>query len=170
MKTLGALFIFLSSTYFGMAWAKKYRDRPRQLRQLKVALSSLEAEIVYGMTPLEQVSRRLAQQLPTPLALIFQHFASLLSDGELDAQEAWERSIELVWPKTALRSGEKEVLRQFGQTLGKHDVDQQQKQIKLALAHLERERNEADEAQKKNEKMVKSLGILTGLLVILILL
>lgn len=64
---------------------------------------------------------------------------------------------------------EYEVLKQFGETLGIHDRISQQKHIKLALTHLEASEADAEQAQAKNEKMIKSLGFLAGLLLILLL-
>lgn len=68
-----------------------------------------------------------------------------------------------------LEAGEFEILSQFGETLGKSDRHHQQKQIMLTMAHLEREESDALERQGKYEKMMKSLGFLTGLLLIILL-
>ena len=38
-------------------------------------------------------------------------------------------------------------MKQFGETLGRHDRVSQQKQIMLTLTHLEREENEARDRQ-----------------------
>ena len=61
-------------------------------------------------------------------------------------------------------------MKQFGETLGRHDRVSQQKQIMLTLTHLEREENEARDRQIRYEKMVKNIGFLTGLLLIILLL
>jgi stage III sporulation protein AB len=60
-------------------------------------------------------------------------------------------------------------MKQFGETLGRHDRFSQQKQIMLTLTHLEREEGNSIESQAKYEKMVKSLGFLSGLLLIILL-
>lgn len=60
---------------FGFSYAKRYSERPRQLRLLKSALQSLEAEIMYGHTPLSEAAERLVKQMPKPLNWIFQSFA-----------------------------------------------------------------------------------------------
>ena len=52
VKLLGAIFIILATTWTGFEAAKHLSERPKQLRQLKSALQSLEAEIMYGHTPL----------------------------------------------------------------------------------------------------------------------
>lgn len=169
MKWLGALMILTATTMIGFFWSKRLRDRPRQLRQLKVALQAMEAEITYGLTPIMTVSEHLITQLPPPISYIFEIFASKLRQGTSTLQDAWNESLTHVWPKTALKKGELEVMQQFGTTLGKHDRDNQQKQIHLALSHLEREEQDAKELQDKYESMVKSLGFLTGLLIVLVL-
>jgi stage III sporulation protein AB len=74
-----------------------------------------------------------------------------------------------VWKQTAFKQGEFEIMKQFGETLGRHDRFSQQKHIMLTLSHLEREEADAVENQAKYEKMVKSLGFFSGLLLIILL-
>jgi stage III sporulation protein AB len=169
MKLFGAIFILLASTWVGFEMAKQLNERTRQLRQLKTALQSLEAEIMFSHRPLGDISLLLAAQLPKPLSLLFERFSARLDDEEAGVKQAWENSLEDIWEQTALKRGEKEVLKQFGETLGQHDRYSQQKHILLALSHLDREEKEAVERQAQYEKMVKSLGFLSGLLLVILL-
>jgi stage III sporulation protein AB len=166
---IGAALILITTTWAGFEGAKQLSERSRQLRLLKLALQSLEAEIMYGQTPLEAAALKLSKQLPGPLSLFFVEFANRLGKGETTVKEAWEESLLKVWSKLALKQGEFEILSQFGETLGRHDRFQQQKQIQLALTHLEREESDALDKQSRYEKMVKSLGFLSGLLLIILL-
>ena len=169
IRWIGALCIVAATTSGGFMWAKRYSERPRQLRQLKTALQALEAEIMYGLTPLAEACEHLAGQFSEPLSTFFRAFSSRLEKGRTSVQQAWNDSLNDVWPLTAFGRGEREVMKQFGATLGQHDRDHQQKQIRLALTHLEREEVEAKDAQQRNEKMIKSLGFLAGLLLVLLL-
>jgi stage III sporulation protein AB len=169
MKLIGAALIIVATSWTGMEAAKQLSERPKQLRHLKAALQSLEAEIMYGHTPLHEASRKLASQLSKPIALLFESFAENLMASETSVRNAWEKSLNEIWKKTALKQGEYEILRQFGETLGRHDKYSQQKQINLAITHLEREEGDAYDRQLKYEKMVKSLGFLSGLLLIILL-
>lgn len=168
-KLLGATIILIATTWAGFEAARKISARPRQLRQLKVALQSLEAEIMYGHTPLKEAAQKLQKQLPKPLNQLFALFASRLDLGETTVKKAWDDSLTEVWNFLALKQGEYEILSQFGDMLGKSDKYHQQKQILLTLAHLEREESDAIERQGKYEKMMKSLGFLSGLLLIILL-
>jgi len=67
MKMIGAGLILFATTWVGFEYAKKLRERPQQLRQLKVALQSLEAEMMYGLTPLATASERIALQMSKPI-------------------------------------------------------------------------------------------------------
>ncbi|MCY7572491.1 stage III sporulation protein SpoIIIAB [Bacillus pumilus] len=169
LKLIGAILIVAATTWGGFEFAKRYSDRPKQIRQLRFALQSLEAEIMYGQTPLARAAEQIASQVGPPVNRLFEQFAEKLKLGTFSARHAWNESLEGVWKKTVLKKGEYEALRHFGETLGQHDVTSQQKYIKLALGHLESEEKEAEIAQAKNEKMVRSLGFLSGLLLILLL-
>lgn len=169
LKLAGAVFIILSTTWMGFEYSKTFSERTKQIRQLMFALQSLEAEIMYGFSPLNQASARIASQTPGPVSTLFAGFSDRLMKGEETASKAWEESLNGIKQMTSLKQGELEVLKQFGETLGLHDRESQQKHIRLTLAHLEAEEKEAGIAQGKYEKMVRSLGFLSGLLLILIL-
>ncbi|WP_071460093.1 stage III sporulation protein SpoIIIAB [Bacillus massilinigeriensis] len=169
IKLIGAALIITATTWTGLEAARKFNERPRQLRQLKSALQSLEAEIMYGHTPLHEAARRLSTQLQAPLSRLFSSFSKRLLEEETTVSSAWNASLDEIWRETALRNGELEILKQFGETLGRHDKQSQQKQIQLAITHLQREEGDAFEKQSKYEKMVKSLGFLSGLLIIILL-
>ncbi len=169
MKILGAIFILVACTWSGFEIARHLNERPRQLRYLRNALQSLEAEIMYGHIPLDEAASHLSKQLPKPLSWFFDVFSRKLKQGETIVKQAWEESMKEIWKLTAFKQGEYEILRQFGETLGQSDRASQQKHIILALTHLEREENDAREKQAKYEKMIKSLGFLSGLLLIILL-
>ena len=63
-------------------------------------------------------------------------FAAKLTGAETTVKKAWEESLNEIWKKTAFKQGEYEIMKQFGETLGRHDRVSQQKQILLALSHL----------------------------------
>lgn len=169
IKLMGATCILLATTWIGFEASKHLSERTKQLRQLKVALSALEAEIMYGHTPLKDASEHISNQISKPLSWLFKYFSQKLAEGKMSVKEAWEASLQDVWRITALKQGELEILKQFGETLGQHDLISQQKHIRLALLHLEREEQEAFDVQRRYEKMVKSLGFLSGLLIVILL-
>lgn len=170
IKLIGAILIISATSWGGFEYAKRLSDRPKQLRLFRDSLQTLEAEIMYGHTPLEEAARRIAVQMPKPISIHYQTFAEKLLDPGSTAKSAWQSSIEEIWHHTALQKTEMEILLQFGGNLGKHDRETEQKQIMLALAHIQREEENALDKQKSYEKMAKSLGVLSGVLFIILLL
>ncbi|MET3727855.1 stage III sporulation protein AB [Fictibacillus halophilus] len=169
MSWIGAIAILSATTVFGFEWAKRVRERPKKLRELKVTLQALEAEIMYGSTPLYEAFLHIGRPLKEPLSTFFLTISDRLAEGELSVQEAWDNQLAVLAKETSFKMGEIEVLRQFGATLGRHDKEHQQKQIQLTLAHLNREEKEARDIQERYEKMCKSLGVLMGLLIVILL-
>jgi stage III sporulation protein AB len=169
ISIIGAIAILSATTLTGFEFARRVRERPRRLRELKVTLQALEAEIMYGSTPLNEACQHIGKPLKEPLSSFFLNISDLLNQGELSVKEAWEKELLVLAKETSFKSGEIEVLRQFGSTLGRHDKEHQQKQIQLTLAHLNREEKEARDIQERYEKMCKSLGVLMGLLIVILL-
>lgn len=169
MKLIGAVMVLVACTLVGFEFAKRLSERTRQLRQLKAALRSLEAEIMYSHRSVGEASVTIAAQIPKPLSMLFTLFADKLEDEEVSVKSAWFASVEESWGKTALKKPEIEILKQFGETLGQHDRYSQQKHILLALNHLEREEADAVDQQNRYERMMKSIGFLAGLLLIILL-
>jgi stage III sporulation protein AB len=169
LKVFGAIFILCSTTWIGFEIARMLSQRSKQLRQFKSALQALEAEIMFGQTPLDEAALRLSEQLKNPISLFFKKFAVKLTSNEKNVKEAWIESLKEVWGYTSLKKSEFEILAQFGENLGRHDRMTEQKQIMLTLTHLEREESDARDRQYKYERMVKSLGFLCGLLIVILL-
>ncbi|QHS22727.1 stage III sporulation protein SpoAB [Virgibacillus sp. MSP4-1] len=169
MKWIGAMLFLLATTQAGFDIAKRLSDRPQQIRQLKNALQILEAEIVYGQTPIHEVFYQLSKQIPEPLSDFFSELHNRLSVSQTTLYDIWNPTLKEIWKQSAMKKAEREIMDQFGKTLGQHDFTQQQKHIQLALTHLERELANAEEEKYRYGRMAKSLGVLTGLFVILLL-
>ncbi|MFD1707024.1 stage III sporulation protein SpoIIIAB [Siminovitchia sediminis] len=169
-KWIGAFLIIGTTTWGGFEAAGRLSRRPRQIRIIKDSLQALDAEIMYSHTPLQEAAQKISSQMPEPAANLFKIFSEKISRKEATVKTAWQESLDDIWSGTDLKEEEYEVLIQFGESLGRHDRYTQQKQILLAVAHLDREETSAREKQEKYEKMIRSLGILSGLLFVILLL
>lgn len=170
LKLLGAVFVLIASSSAGFRIAKRYADRPRQIRALQQSLAILETEIVYGSRPLAEVMLHIAEREPPPVGKLFHECGTRLRalDGK-SAYECWKTAIEAIWEQTAMRQPEREILFHFGQTLGISDRQDQLQHIRMAMAHLKAEEQHARDEQARYEKMCKSLGILGGVLLVILM-
>lgn len=169
MKWIGALIVISMTTIIGFEKSNQFNKRPRHIRQLKNALQILEAEIIYSQSSLREAFNTISKQIPTPLNLFFQNLEGDMERDDFELNHAWTVGVNQLLVDSSLGKNEAEILKQFGRTLGQHDFIQQQKHIKLTLHHLERELEESRAEQLKYSKLSKSLGILSGLFIVLLL-
>jgi len=170
VKLIGAVIILFSASMVGWQLGKYYAYRPLQLRALLLSLRLLETEIVYGVTPLHRAFVKIGHRLPSEIGQMFLTAAELLITKEgLSTQSCWQSGIEKHWTSTALRKDEKDVLTSLGFVLGNSDKEDQKKHLQLAITHLHSLEQEARAEQAKYEKMYKSLGFLSGLLVVILM-
>lgn len=85
----------------------------------------------------------------------------------LPAGEAWRYSIEN--SKTNMKEEDLKVLINLEKLLGKTDINGQLSELKLIDTFISKQIEDAKEEQKKNEKLYKSLGIIAGLVIAIIL-
>lgn len=170
LKLIGASLILLSTTLCGFYFAKKLSDRTSQIMELQMSLQMLETEIFYGSTPLEIAFHKISSKESGVIGRLFRrctyYFQHL--DGAT-TYECWRRSLAEVTPKLALQKSELEWLSHFGQIVGNSDRADQQKHIQLMMAQLKKTEAEAREEQLKYEKMYKTLGVLTGGLIVILI-
>jgi stage III sporulation protein AB len=170
LKLLGAIMILLSATLFGFYKAQQYARRPRQIADVIRSLQRLETEIIYGATPLPEAILTVANSCPRPVQYIFRSVGEELGQaGGRSAQQIWQHSVALHWKHTSMKSGEQDMVSQLGFTLGLSDRNDQVKHLRLAVQQLQGEIENAQEERKRYESMWRSLGLLIGALIVILM-
>jgi len=169
LEWLGGGLVFFAGTMIGFTVSNQYTNRPKHIRQLLQALQQLETEISYGMTPLPDALHSIARKTQDPLAALFRRTAEELSSRAVTTVDAWQVALEACWHRTAMRSVEKEVIQQLGATLGVSDREDQIKHLHLAMGQLRGEEEAAREDQRRYAKMWRSLGMLGGALIVILM-
>ncbi|MFC3039036.1 stage III sporulation protein SpoIIIAB [Virgibacillus xinjiangensis] len=170
MKWIGALLFITATTWVGIEWSNRLSGRPKHIRQLKNALQILEAEMLYSQLSLQEAFFSISRQVPAPVSGFFEGLSQDMQGEMSEFIHVWEKHVAGLIRDSCLGSNEEEILLQFGRTLGQHDFQQQQKHIQLTSSHLQREMEEARDLQWRYSKMAKSLGLLGGLFIVLLLL
>lgn len=170
LKLVGAVLVLGAGTLAGFFQAQQFAARPRQLRELILALQRLETEISYGLTPLPDALERIGDSLREPLRSLFGSAALYMRpDYGLSAQDSIRKALGEYWKRTSMKSAECEVLEQLSGVLGTSDRQDQIKHIALAVGQLKHEEAAARDDQVKYEKMSKSLGLLIGALIVILI-
>ena len=84
-----------------------------------------------------------------------------------NAGEAWNEAINVTF--TALKQEDIEIIKGLGRMLGKTDINGQISEIELVNEFLETQIKEAEYEKNKNYKMYKTLGIVVGIAIVIIL-
>ncbi|WP_281886652.1 stage III sporulation protein SpoIIIAB [Paenibacillus sp. YYML68] len=170
LKLVGAAMILLAGTLLGFYQASQLARRPRQISDLIRLLQRLETEIVYGFTPLAAALRTSSQTCSTAVGTLFAAAAEALGRSEgRPVQAIWQETMRERWRELSLKQGEQEIMLQLGTTLGLTDRDDQVKHLRLAISQLQGEHERAKDEQQRYERMWKSLGVLMGALVVILM-
>ncbi len=161
--------IILSCSGAGYYIAQGFVNRTKEIRQLQNIISYIETEIIYGHTPLSIIMHNIVGREKGKLRDIFINISEGLMLTEKSFAHCWSGAFEKAGIITSLKEPELRIMLQLGNLLGQSDRESQQKHLRIALTHLQSEEQDAHELQKRNEKLSRSLGILTGLLIVIML-
>lgn len=162
--------VLIATSWIGFEIARSYRERPKQIRQLRSALSLLETEIHYGVRPLTVACQEIAERTSGPISRLFVRCAQNLHqmDG-VSTYDCFKQAIEQEWNHTAMKHPEKKILLDFSATLGQSDREDQMQHLARAKANLEVEEKKSRDEQIQYEKMFKTIGVLAGALIVLLI-
>lgn len=169
-KIMGAGLVILACSAIGFQMSRRLAERPRQIRQLRSALSFLETEIGYGKRHLSEACFTIAEREQGVISHLFKEWGQRLSqmDGS-STYECFQEVIEQNWKLTAMGKAEQSVLLSLCQSIGMSDRENQLHHLHLTKTNLEVEEHKARDEQNRYEKMYKSLGVLTGILLAILL-
>lgn len=171
LKILGAAFIIAAATAIGWVQASQYAARVRQIRQMIHALQRLETSIMYGYTPLDEAFSELSYQAAAPLNQVFLHASQMMqsTQGVTTAKDAWAEALRTHKGKLALKEQDVRILMELGLSLGVSDREDQRNHIRHAVKRLEQEESAAKEEHSRYGRMSRSLGILSGIMLVILM-
>lgn len=170
LKLAGAMCVIFAGTMLGFYQALQLSARTRQIRQVMQGLQRLETEITYSFTPLSQALRLVADTMAGPVAGLFARTAEALEERQTaTVQESWRLSVDECWSRTAMKRPERDAVLQLGAVLGKSDRSDQAKHLRMTVSLLAAEEAEAAEENRRYGKMWRSLGLLTGVLIVILM-
>lgn len=171
IKIIGSILIIISSSGIGYILGKDFSKRAAQLKLLRMSLQMLETEIEYSSTPLPYAFETISKRSASPVKEIFRAVSeSLKGKRFITVGDAFEKALYECSDITCFKKEDIEILKSFAQSIGCSDKEGQEKSFHLVIKQLEGQQDRAEESRAKNEKMYKSLGLLAGLAIAIILL
>jgi len=165
-KLLLLALIIVTCSLIGFFLAKQYKDRLKELKDIRLAMNILETKMKLTKEPIAHIFEEISYKLETEnTANLF-----LKASDHMEyttASNAWEEALQTV--KTSLNKEDLDMLRTFGKMIGKTDLEGQIKEIELTNILLEQQAEDARIKKQKNGRMYQSLGVISGLALCIIL-
>jgi len=170
LRLIGSLAVILGCAGLGMYYAAKEGFRIRELQELKKALLILASEIEYMRAPLNLACQNIAKRTEGVISTLFSNFAQLLSNNEGEtAYQLWTNAVSSIKAKTFMTAEDFSIIDGFGKTLGYLDKQMQQNAIDFAISYIDEKVATLQTQGNKTKRMYRSLGIIAGLLITVVL-
>lgn len=154
-----------ASSAIGILFSKKYANREKEIKEMKTALNMFATKIKFTYEPIPSIFMEIANKIEGNIGQVFERAASRMK--EESAGDAWIHALEEV--ECNFTKEDKEVLRNLSRLLGQTDLEGQISEIEVVNQFLASQLENAGEERRKNEKMYRTLGIITGLTIAIIL-
>jgi stage III sporulation protein AB len=170
LKIAASIIIVICCGLLGLIKANCYVQRVREIGMLKAALVQLETEVIHFSSFISEAMAKVGKSLQGPWKAFFYKVAQELNDKtEYTVGECWKKNLDYYKKHFFIGESEYEILVRFGEKLGTSDRESQRKYFELVQQQLHVEEKKAEQLCSKYERMYRSLGILCGLAIAIIL-
>lgn len=163
MKLFGCCLIAAVCGVGGMLAAGRLSQRVNQLRLLIQLLNDMMNQLRYTLPTVGDMLQSLAGQ-PCYQTLTF-----LTCAAEMLSHEPFPHSWQTALRAHPLPQEEQTILLQVGSTLGSTDLDGQLSALSLCREQLQNLLRRAESLQQSHSTLYRSLGLLTGLFLVILL-
>lgn len=168
LKLMGAVCVLVGAAWWGLGAVGQLRERTRTLERLRSALSYLEEELAFRLTPLPVLLERLSRRDKDRVSLFFEEtLVFLRADPESGLRQSWRRAMVRQLP--ILQEEERQVLLEVGETLGRYDAQAQRQVLRQGTERLEEYRRRAAEEERRLGRVYGALSLAGGAALILVL-
>lgn len=169
-KVLLYLIIFITSSLLGFAYGEKFSQRVKSLVELQNSIRLMQTEVTIFANPmpiaLDNIAKKTSKNMKQLYYIILE---DMLLNNSGDLFSSFLKATEYLKCTCLLKQQDIEPFLSLGRVIGKTDRLDQEQQFKYVLDEIEQLIVVANDEKTKNEKMYKSLGVLTGLGMIIIL-
>lgn len=166
IKIIIAIAILFITSYMGMELANSLKSREEVLTDMITFLRLVQNEMMYMLNSLPTAYEMSRQRLNTELKNVLGAISldmSKLGTGKVDASIT--NNINSI---KSLNEYDKEIIISTLKNLGRSDLESQYNIIENAISIINKQIKEANEIKNKNSKVYKTIGVITGLMIVII--
>ncbi len=163
--------VVLSVFLFSYYKADEIKKRFENLKQLKRGLTIIKNEISFSSQEMENVAKELSEILDGDCAEAFFSISENLKENPCKSfGQAWSEAMDKMGKNAFLPVSAKKIMNEFAMKSGQMSKDIEIENIDKTITLLEEEIKAESRESEKNRKLIFSLGGITGLSVLIILL
>ncbi len=170
-KIAGVLCILAGCIGWGSMRIGQEQERIRHLRMLFHIMGQMRSEISYGKHTLPEICLSLSELNDNYYKMCFKRiFERTQMESSSAFPEVWEAEMKSCLERLPLREDERRTVEELPKTLNLREENGQAGRVGQTETFLEGRYRQAEEACENRSKMIRSVSILTGLLLAILLL
>ena len=147
-----------------------YTKRHKQLNELIRILEVMRMDLSFGLYTLEEVFKRLGEKDEFSTAKFFKSLSQELHNNTYKVlQDILNDNVHILVKETYLQNKEVDELKKLILTLGKSDIDSQERMIDLSIENLKKITGETKEDINQKGMVYRKLATIIGLIIGIIL-
>lgn len=171
LKLIGAIFVICACSALSLKHIIKKHRTILALRELTDTLAEIKRAISFSLEPLPSIISRLSKEASANANAFIHHLNHLTEEGEpIPLGTSWKQAFEEFAREYALPGQTKNIMNTLGDSLGKMDSETERDRLAEAILHLTKLADTAETEHRKNEKMIKSLGVILGIFIVILFL
>ena len=163
IKVIDLIGIIFICSYIGILKAKTYENRVTELNKFQNALVMFKSKIEFTYEPLKSVFEDISNIIYKNKENIF--YLTIQKDRNIC--DAWIEATDSV--KNSLNLEDRQIIKMLGKLLGKTDIKGQVNEISLTQNLIEKQIEKAEIEKNKNVKLYKTMGIIMGMGICIVL-
>ena len=163
-KVIGGMLIIFACAAFGVEKSRELSIHRRELEELQRIFMNIQTELEYIKTPIGELFMKLQKKVEGSCRVWLDFLVQNLTLCKWTSfEEVWTTSIDTYFKQSLLTKSELEELKQIGKHISRPEA------IRLYLIQLENAIQTTREEEKEKKKLYQSMGILTGIFLVLVL-
>ncbi len=168
IKILAAIFIILAGFMFGLNISEYQKIRMNELNDIKKAFLILKSQINYSLESLPTALNNISKKSNKPINTIFEMISKRLVEKDKSGiAKIWEQ--EFKRSSTNLSKEDIEMIADFGKVLSSLDRKLQIDNINIIINYIDKTVEFIANKNEQESKMYKSLGVLAGILLVILM-
>ena len=170
-KIIGCIFIISSCAGMGFLFASEIKRRIEDLKAAKSMALLLRGDIRYAQTALPEALENITKRHDGRLTPFFKKVSKELAQySGISLAEIWESAMKEELANTSMSKKDRTCFLEFGKQLGYLDKDMQMNHIDWYITQVEEDMQEINLDAKEKIRLYRSLGVLLGIFVIILVL